>query len=188
MCSKFIPGLVLLLAAAAAHAEYIAYFDISLDEKGQVTTAVPASEIHPALVHPLRDRVMNLAFEAATVDGKAVPSTTAVWLSYMLDEVDDGYELRVLKHFSGPRPIRKEEPVYPRSALMGEQEGWVRFSMTVEASGKVSDVKVLDSSSWVFEKAAVGAARKWRFQPNTVDGKPIATEVVQLIEFKLERP
>ena len=186
MRSKLIAGLVLLLAAAAAHTGNTAYFDVSLDEEGQVTAAVPASEIHPALLQPLRDWVTNLTFEAATVDGKAVPSTTSVRLSYALDEVDDGYELQVLEHFNGPRPVRKEEPAYPRNALLTGQEGWVKLGLKLEPSGKVSDVKVLDSSSWAFEKVAVRAARNWRFQPNTVDGKPIPAELVQVIEFKLD--
>jgi len=45
---------------------------------------------------------------------------------------------------------------------------------------------LLESSSWIFENAAVRAARKWRFQPETVDGKPIPVEVEQTIEFRLD--
>lgn len=176
----------LLVMSAAAHAESGAWLDIALDEQGVVTEAAVVGDIHPALVEPLRDWVTRQAFTPAEVEGRAVPSTTSVWATYTLVEVEGGYELQVLGYDSSPRPTRETAPDYPRTALLAGEQGWVRLHFTVQPDGKASDIRVVESSQRIFEKPAQRAVAKWRFKPNTVDGRAVATEVTRRIEFKVD--
>lgn len=189
--SPFIAGIALLLIASPANSQTGtwragAWLDIALDEQGVVTEAVVVGDVHPALVDSLRDWVTRQSFTPAEADGQAVPSTTSVWATYTLVERDGGYELEVQNYETAPRPIHKEKPAYPRNELLAGNEGWVSLGATVQPDGKPSDIRVLESSHRNFEKAAQRAVAKWRFEPETVNGQAVATEVTLQIEFAIE--
>jgi TonB family protein len=78
-------------------------------------------------------------------------------------------------------PISQPQPQYPRRALEAEKEGFVRLRITIGPDGSVVDATVVDArpSGW-FERAAVDAVKRWRYQPS---GRTIQTDVE--IEFKL---
>jgi len=177
----------LLLSASAAAEELvgIAYFDIRLDEEGHATEAICADETHPVLIDPLRNWIFEQSFQHATADGQPAPSTTSLWMSYALVETEGGYELVVREYHSGPRPIEQTQPDYPVNALETYKEGWVKVRFTVEASGAVSNPTVVESSHKLFELAAMKAIRHWRFKPETVNGRPVSTEVTQKIDFEM---
>lgn len=50
----------------------------------------------------------------------------------------------------------------------------------------VSDTHPVLASSKVFEREALWAVKKWRFQPETIEGRPVSTEVVRTVEFNLD--
>lgn len=177
---------LLLLAPASAIAEHRVWLDVSLDGQGQVTEAVVVGELHPALVDPVKEWVRTQGFAIATVEGRPVPSTTSVWITYVLEDIGDGYELQFRNYDTGPRPTRLTEPAYPRTALLSGQEGWVKVGFKVLPNGRVGDVEVLESSHRIFESPATRAVKQWRFHPKTVDGKAVGDEVVQTIEFKVD--
>lgn len=56
------------------------------------------------------------------------------------------------------------EPVYPELAKRMRITGVVKVEATVDAAGKVTDVKALSGSS-ALVNAAEDAVRKWRFAP-----------------------
>jgi TonB family protein len=55
-------------------------------------------------------------------------------------------------------------PVYPELAKRMKITGEVKMQATVDADGKVTDVKVISGSS-ALVNAAEDAVRKWRFAP-----------------------
>ena len=58
------------------------------------------------------------------------------------------------------------QPVYPRSALSRDIEGWVDLRVTVSTDGEVSDIEVIAAEPRrVFERAAVRAVSRWQFVP-----------------------
>lgn len=78
-------------------------------------------------------------------------------------------------------------PVYPSTARISGTEGWVKVKFTVQASGAVTNIEVLEASPrGVFDKATVAAVRKWRFNPRVVNGERVASQAVQVIEFNLD--
>jgi len=74
--------------------------------------------------------------------------------------------------------VIKENPVeWPREALLSRRQGVVIIQATVDAGGKVVDLKVLraDHEEFGIPQAVMAAARSYRFKPGTKDGVPITT-------------
>lgn len=86
-------------------------------------------------------------------------------------------------------PLYRVEPRYPARALKQGAEGFVVMSFTIDPQGRPTDVAILDAKPRrLFEKEAIRALRKWKYQPKVVDGKAIAQvgQTVRL-EFKLSK-
>jgi TonB family protein len=78
-------------------------------------------------------------------------------------------------------------PRYPRSAQRRNITGWVDVSFTVNRSGNVVDVGILDSSPGdVFNDAATEAVSEWRFEPTIENGTPVEKLVAVRLMFSLE--
>ena len=84
-------------------------------------------------------------------------------------------------------PIVKVAPIYPRRALSRGIEGYVIVEFTVTAAGTVKNPVIIESTSSVFERAALNAALKFKYKPRVVDGEPIEVKGVRnKITFLLE--
>jgi protein TonB len=84
-------------------------------------------------------------------------------------------------------PIVRVAPVYPARALSRGLEGFVDLSFTVTTAGTVKDPIVLQSTSSLFERAAVRAVLKFKYKPRVVDGVPVEVPGVKTrISFMLE--
>ncbi len=59
-------------------------------------------------------------------------------------------------------------PVYPPIAMRMHITGEVQLQATVDADGKVKDVKAM-SGNRMLENAAEDAVRRWKFEPGTGD-------------------
>jgi len=77
---------------------------------------------------------------------------------------------------------------YPSGALAKAVEGWVNVSYMVTAEGKVTGVKVLDSSpAGVFDAAATRAVSRVRYKPPLQGGKPVAVSTKLRIAFRMAK-
>ncbi len=84
-------------------------------------------------------------------------------------------------------PIVRVAPVYPARALSRGLEGFVDLSFTVTTAGTVKDPIVLQSTSSLFERAALRAVLKFKYKPRVVDGVPVDVPGVKTrISFQLE--
>ena len=77
------------------------------------------------------------------------------------------------------------EPRYPMEALLRRLEGTVLFESDVAANGTVSQARVVESSSRVFENAALAAAKRFRYKPRVVDGVAVPVSGVRY-QFRFE--
>lgn len=70
------------------------------------------------------------------------------------------------------KPIKRVEPEYPVDAARSRTEGFVEVEFTVDATGKVESVSVVNARpSRTFERAAVKAVKQWTFAPGGGRGK-----------------
>lgn len=84
-------------------------------------------------------------------------------------------------------PIVRVAPVYPSRALSRGLEGFVDLSFTVTTAGTVKDPIVIQSTSKLFERAAIRAVLKFKYKPRVKDGVPVEVPGVKTrISFILE--
>lgn len=70
-----------------------------------------------------------------------------------------------------PRLVESAEPIYPkRCEAKAAPVETVEIAYNVTAGGLVAGARVASASNACFESAALNAARRWRFEPRTVDG------------------
>ena len=85
-------------------------------------------------------------------------------------------------------PLVRIPPRYPRSASRRNIEGVVKVAFTITADGRVENPKVLSASPpGMFDKAAIKAIKKWKFNPKIVDGQAVEQSAAQEITFKLAK-
>jgi protein TonB len=73
-----------------------------------------------------------------------------------------------------PEPIAKTEIEYTDQARADGVEGRLVLTLTIGASGEVTDVKVDSGVQASLDAAAVATVKTWRFKPALRCGKPIA--------------
>ncbi|HET8815905.1 MAG TPA: energy transducer TonB [Pseudidiomarina sp.] len=86
-------------------------------------------------------------------------------------------------------PIVRINPRYPPAAARDGISGWVLLRFTIDETGGVTDVEVLDSNPRrVFDQEARRALLRWKYKPKVVDGKAVRQpgQTVQL-DFNLEQ-
>jgi protein TonB len=87
-----------------------------------------------------------------------------------------------------PRVTKMIQPEYPSEARMRGIEGWVDLTLSVTAAGDVASAKIEDGKNgrW-FDRAALTAVRKWRYESRHLpEGTPAQPVRVRLY-FKLEQ-
>ena len=71
-------------------------------------------------------------------------------------------------------PIVRVTPQYPLRASERGIEGWVEVEFTISKLGTVKDPRVINSHpSSIFDRAALKAIRKWKYNPKIEDGEPV---------------
>jgi periplasmic protein TonB len=86
-----------------------------------------------------------------------------------------------------PRLTRIVRPSYPQDAQLAGAEGWVNVSMSVTPAGNVLNPRAEESSNGtLFNRAALAAVRKWRYEP-FASADPKATQRVTVrVDFRMK--
>ena len=86
-------------------------------------------------------------------------------------------------------PLVRVDPEYPPRAKQQGIEGWVEIEFTISPVGTVEDAVVIAANpSFVFDRAALRAVRKWRYNPKTEQGVAVARAGVQVrLRFEIPR-
>jgi protein TonB len=77
-------------------------------------------------------------------------------------------------HYTAAKPISTPQPAYPEGAKRMGAEGDVVVNVEIDASGQVTATRARSGHPLLIEPA-VSAARLWKFEPATRNGKPIAS-------------
>ena len=154
------------LAAQKAAADKLAADKLAEQQKAQLAEQQKAEQASTAQ-QPRQQAAANAPAAggdnaAGTTSGSAAGATTAAVL------------------------VKGSPARYPTAAMRARQEGWVVVSFTVDPDGKTSDVKVVESQPrHVFDRAAIDAVERYRFNPAMKDGAAVSSVKQQRIEFKL---
>lgn len=87
-----------------------------------------------------------------------------------------------------PQLTSKVAAVYPEGKKATGESARVVLTLTIDATGAVTDVAVQTSMGPEFDQAAIDAAKRLTFTPATRDGKPIASRIPFSIDFAFEKP
>jgi periplasmic protein TonB len=88
---------------------------------------------------------------------------------------------------SVPVPISKPAPDYPADALRNNETGTVVVRIEVGADGIPTDVALARrSGSRSLDRAAMKAAKRWRFRPAQQNGQAVAGAVEVPMAFTLD--
>ena len=81
------------------------------------------------------------------------------------------------------RPVSKIDPEFPREALIASvDKGKVRARLTIDSSGEVTRVDIVESNPRrVFDRAVVRSLSQWRYERGA-EGRTIEVD----LDFKLQ--
>ena len=100
----------------------------------------------------------------------------------IVPDIDTGMELEKATDLSAtgggdrePVPLVRVDPTYPPRAKQQGIEGYVVIQFTITPVGTVEDAKVIDAKpSYVFDRSALRAVRKYRYNPKVEHGVAVA--------------
>jgi protein TonB len=93
--------------------------------------------------------------------------------AFSLDEIDQK-----------PRVIFQAAPIFPSEMRGKKVEGVVTLIFLVDASGKVASPKVEKSSASAFDRPALDAIRRWKFEAAVKGGQRVSCRMRETIRFQ----
>ena len=106
--------------------------------------------------------------------------------TFSLQAAEEKNNIVNIDGFEHAKPIVTENPSYPRKKQKMGEVGWTIVNYMVDPAGNTYDITVRSSSGdKSFDRAAIKAAEKYRYQPATVDGSPVDSSAATRITFDL---
>lgn len=84
-----------------------------------------------------------------------------------------------------PKILYSVEPQYTEEAKVSKINGTVILNAVVGTDGQVHDISIAQGVGSGLDSMAMQAIGKWRFQPGTLDGQPVAVRATFEVNFKL---
>ena len=167
--------------ALAREAESVAATNPAADAAPVRTTPIP-SAAPPAAASTLRADASSAAPAQSNSPAPAMPAPAAT------EPVPTAATVAApVLRVEEPRQIVDAAPAYPSQALQRRIEGVVELEFRVERDGSVSDIQVVASDPpRMFDREAVRAAQRWRFEPRRENGVAVESRVRKSLQFRLK--
>jgi TonB family protein len=91
-------------------------------------------------------------------------------LGTMIDGPIEGHEVHVAY------PVVFPDPPVSRSELPDDLKGDVIVEVTIDSQGNVVETRIIQAIGHGIDEKIVAALRRWRYQPATLDGVPVASK------------
>jgi protein TonB len=103
-------------------------------------------------------------------------------------ELEKATDLGAVGSDSDIVPLVRVDPEYPPRARQQGIEGWVDVEFTISPVGTVENARVIGSSPpYVFDRSALKAVRRWRYNPRMERGVAVARAGVKVrLRFEIE--
>jgi protein TonB len=93
--------------------------------------------------------------------------------------------VRVGGQIKTPKLLKKVDPVYPELAKQARAGALIILEATVDATGRVQEVRLLRSSP-LFDEAAMDAVKQWAYRPLLLNGIPTPFIVTVTLNFHFQ--
>jgi TonB family protein len=90
-----------------------------------------------------------------------------------------------MKDMVPPKLLYKIEPEYTEQARRAGISGRAVLSVVIDVDGRPKDIKAVSPLSNGLAEQAIKAVSKWRFEPGTKDGVPVAVKANVEVNFRL---
>ncbi|HEV3218177.1 MAG TPA: TonB family protein [Candidatus Acidoferrales bacterium] len=131
-------------------------------------------------------------FYTMHVTSPNVSSKMGSWVLNFAELDDDGSPAAISRRMTGtlagPVPTHKVDPPYPPEMIKEHVQGEVVLYAIIRENGAVDSIQVLRPLDPMLDENAVDALAKWKFQPASRNGVPVAVEAVVHIPFHITRP
>jgi TonB family protein len=91
----------------------------------------------------------------------------------------------VLTKFTTPRPLERIDPEYTPQARLAGLEGVISVLCDIAEDGSVRNAIPSNSLGLGLDQQAAEAAKRWRFEPARLEGRPFAYATQVDLEFRL---
>jgi TonB family protein len=81
--------------------------------------------------------------------------------------------------------LTSTRPTYPAFAKTQRVSGDVKIDALIDPTGRVTTMKVVSGPA-MLHQAAMDALHQWKYQPATLDGKPVPIHLTVTIQFRLQ--
>ena len=85
-----------------------------------------------------------------------------------------------------PVKISSPQPQYTEIARKARIQGVVILQTIINKDGDITDVKILKGLPMGLAEAAVAAVQQWKYQPATLNGRPVAVYFNLTVNFQLQ--
>jgi TonB family protein len=84
-----------------------------------------------------------------------------------------------------PRPTHTPEPEYSVQARNAKYQGTVVLKIVIDKAGKISRIRLERPLGMGLDESAMEEVKRWRFNPATRNGQPVAVEMNIEVSFNL---
>jgi len=94
--------------------------------------------------------------------------------------------LKIGGNVKEPKLLTRVIPEYPTVAKEAHIEGDVVVKTTIDPKGNVVNMQVVSGPA-MLRGPALAALRRWKYEPSTLNGQPIAVQLQVTLKFSASR-